>query len=267
MLLYVEGIGPEPCHSHSHGHGHGYGHGLSYDSAAGWNEEYAQTLGASSVEEQLDFEARYEFVSTTSSKVDKRWFQKLWQTNNNQDNKGLSTDCDHEYRSSQAGGGWVNLYILSKHSLSLKLLFLRYGTQEHALETPKDVFLFGRGGPPSSKTICFPPILDWASIMLRWPREHVLHIKSGWRSCPESSGARLDFLLIKTIMPMTMVIMISFMAMMMTMMMMTIRKPSDQVKFANISVGGRECRTVHDPVTGRSPPFFIFIPSSSPSLS
>ena len=37
----------------------------------------AQTLGASSVEEQLDFEARYEFVSTTSSKVDKRWFQKL----------------------------------------------------------------------------------------------------------------------------------------------------------------------------------------------
>ena len=30
----------------------------------------AQTLGASSVEEQLDFEARYEFVSTTSSKVD-----------------------------------------------------------------------------------------------------------------------------------------------------------------------------------------------------
>ena len=35
MLLYVEGIGPEPCHSHSHGHGHGYGHGLSYDSAAG----------------------------------------------------------------------------------------------------------------------------------------------------------------------------------------------------------------------------------------
>ena len=31
---------------------------------------FAQTLGASSVEEQLDFEARYEFVSTTSSKVD-----------------------------------------------------------------------------------------------------------------------------------------------------------------------------------------------------
>ena len=30
----------------------------------------AQTLGASSVEEQLDFEARYEFVSTTSSKVE-----------------------------------------------------------------------------------------------------------------------------------------------------------------------------------------------------
>ena len=30
----------------------------------------AQTLGASSVEEQFDFEARYEFVSTTSSKVD-----------------------------------------------------------------------------------------------------------------------------------------------------------------------------------------------------
>ena len=29
--------------------------------------------------------------------------------------------------------------------------------------------------------------------MLRWPRELVLHIKSGWRSCPESSGARLDF--------------------------------------------------------------------------
>ena len=117
----------------------------------------------------------------------------MWQTNNNQDNKGLSTDCDHEYRSSQAGGGWVNLYILSKHSLSWKLFFLRYGTQEHALETPKDVFLFGRGGPPFSKTICFPPILDWASIMLRWPREHVLHIKSGWWSCPESSGARLDF--------------------------------------------------------------------------
>ena len=75
-------------------------------------------------------------------------------------------------------------------------------------------------------------------------------------------------LLIKTIMPMTKVIMIFFMAMMMTMMMMTIRKPSDQVKFANISVGGRECRTVHDPVTGRSPPLSIFIPSSSPpSLS
>jgi len=63
-----------------------------------------QTLGASSVEEQLDFEARYEFVSTTSSK----------------DNKGLSTDCDHEYRSSQAGGG--------------------YGTQEHALEHQKMCF-------------------------------------------------------------------------------------------------------------------------------
>ena len=31
---------------------------------------FAQTLGASSVEEQFDFEARYEFVSTTSSKVD-----------------------------------------------------------------------------------------------------------------------------------------------------------------------------------------------------
>ena len=70
-------------------------------------------------------------------------------------------------------------------------------------------------------------------------------------------------LLIKTIMPMTKVIMIFFMAMM-----MTIRKASDQVKFANISVGGRECRTVHDPVTGRSPPLSIFIPSSSPpSLS
>merc|ERR1712012_10377 len=48
-----------------------------------------------------------------------------------------------------------------------------------------------------------------------------------------------------------MTMMMIMMRMMMMMMLMTIRKASDQVKFANISVGGRECRTVHDPVTGR----------------
>ena len=42
-----------------------------------------------------------------------------------QEKQGGSKDCNHEFRSTQAGGS--------------------YGTQEHALETPKDVFLFGRG--------------------------------------------------------------------------------------------------------------------------
>ena len=41
----------------------------------------------------------------------------------------------------------------------------------------------------------------------------------------------------------------------------------DQVKFANISVGGRECRTVHDPVTGRSPSSSSSSSSSLQSLS
>ena len=86
--------------------------------------------------------------STTIFLITKKFFlqsskvlsgHELYQYLHCQEKQGGSKDCNHEYRSTQAGGS--------------------YGTQEHALETPKDVFLFGRG-----RLNCFSTFMWWLNL-------------------------------------------------------------------------------------------------------